>query len=72
MDPYLLLKVLILFVLCKLVCCINFYMLENTELVNEKILKRVELNLQPTESLANVYIFMGVNHLMFFTTNLED
>ena len=66
MAPYLLSKVLILFLLCTLVCCINYYMLENTELVNEKILKRVELNSQPTECLGECIHFYGCKSFNVF------
>ena len=57
--PYFLLEVLILFLLCTLVRCVSFYMLENTELVNETKMKRVVLNLQPAECLGEWTHFYG-------------
>ena len=41
-------------------------MLENTELVNEKILKRVELNSQPTECLGECIHFYGCKSFNVF------
>ena len=72
MAPYFMFKVLKLLLLGTLVRCVRFYMLENTELVNETRMKRVVLNHSLQNVLGNVHIFMGVNHLMFFTTNWED
>ena len=57
MAPYFLVKVLMLFLLCTLVRCVRFYMLENTELVNETRMKRVVLNSQPTECLGECIHF---------------
>lgn len=64
--PYFLLEVLILFLLCTLVRCVSFYMLENTELVNETKMKRVVLNLQPAECFGECTHFYGCKSFNVF------
>ena len=66
MAPYFMFKVLKLLLLGTLVRCVRFYMLENTELVNETRMKRVVLNSQPAECLGECTHFYGCKSFNVF------